>query len=413
MSILRQVDPRLYEAIRLEGERQKRTINLIPSENYASKAVLEVQGSFLSNKYAEGYPGRRYYGGCEDVDIAENLAIERVKELFHAEHANVQPHAGALANMAAYFALLNHGDTVMAMSLPHGGHLTHGSKVNFSGKDYNFVAYGVNQETERLDYDEMEKTALQCKPDLIVSGFTAYPRIIDFERIQYIADKVDAKHMSDIAHIAGLVAAGVHPSPVPYADVVTATTHKTLRGTRGAFILCKQELAKAIDSAVFPRMQGGPLMHSIAAKAVGFYEALQPAFIEYQKSVVDNARALASELINHGLRIVSGGTDNHLMLVDVSKIGITGKQAQEVLGEVDIVVNKNTIPFDAQPPMIGSGIRLGAPAVSTRGFGIKDMKQVGSLMAEVLKNIDKPEVKQQVRNEVNKICQRFQVPGID
>ena len=413
MSILSQIDPKLNEAICLEGKRQKETINLIASENYASKAVLEAQGSFLSNKYAEGYPGRRYYGGCEDVDIAENLAIERVKELFHAEHANVQPHAGAQANMAVYFALLEHGDTVMAMSLPHGGHLTHGSKVNFSGKDYNFVAYGVSPETERLDYDEMEKIALECKPKLIVSGFTAYSRIIDFERFQYIADKVGARHMSDIAHIAGLVAAGLHPSPVPYADAVTSTTHKTLRGTRSAFILCKQELAKAIDAAVFPRMQGGPQMHAIAAKAVGFYEALQPSFVEYQKTIVDNARALASELSNQGLRLVSGGTDNHLMMVDVLKIGITGKQAQEALGEVNIVVNKNTIPFDTQPPMIGSGIRVGTPAVSSRGFGVEEMKQVGLLMTKVLKNIDKPEVKQQVRGEVSKICQRFPVPGID
>ena len=413
MSSLSQIDPEIYSTIQKEGRRQKETINLIPSENYASRAVLEAQGSFLTGKYAEGYPGKRYYGGCEDVDIVETLAIERVKELFHAEHANVQPHAGAMANMAVYFALLSYGDTAMGMNLAHGGHLTHGAKVTFSGRSYNFITYGVNPETERIDYEEVEKLALECKPKLIVSGASAYSRIIDFERFRYIADKVGAKHMADIAHIAGLVAAGLHPSPVPYADVVTSTTHKSLRSTRGAFILCKQELAKVIDSGVFPRMQGGPMMHAIAGKAVGFYEALQPSFVDYQKATLENSLTLMTELTNLGLRIVSGGTDNHLALVDLSRMGITGKQAAEVLGEVGIVVNPNAIPFDPKPPMVASGIRVGTPAVTSRGFGVEEMKQTAALIVKVLNNIEKADVMQQARKEVNQICQRFPVPGID
>jgi len=388
MSLLSQIDPEISHAIYLEGKREKETINLIASENYASE-------------------------GCKYVDRVESLAIQRAKELFHAEHANVQPHAGALANMAVYFALLDYGDTAMGMSLAHGGHLTHGAKVNFSGKSYNFVQYGVNPETERIDYEEVERLALDCKPKLIVSGASCYPRIIDFERFRYIADKVGAKHMADIAHIAGLVAAGLHPSPVPYADVVTSTTHKTLRGTRGAFILCKQELASAIDAAVFPTMQGGPMMHTIAARAVGFHEALQPSFVEYQRAVLDNALALASELSRLGLRLVSGGTDNHLILIDLTKTGVTGIEAQEALGAIGIVVNRNVIPFDPRPPKVASGIRLGTPAVTARGFGVEEMKHIASLIVKVLNNIDKPEVHKQVQEEVSQICRRFPVPGID
>ena len=413
MGFLSQTDPEISDVIYLEGQRQKGTINLIASENYASEAILEAQGSFLTSKYAEGYPGRRYYGGCEYVDRVESLAIQRAKELFYAEHANIQPHAGALANMAVYFALLDYGDTAMGMSLAHGGHLTHGVKVNFSGKSYNFVQYGVNPETERIDYEEVERLALDCKPKLIVSGASCYPRIIDFERFRYIADKVGAKHMADMAHIAGLVAAGLHPSPVPYADVVTSTTHKTLRGTRGAFILCKQELASAIDAAVFPTMQGGPMMHTIAARAVGFYEALQPSFVEYQRAILDNAFALASELSRLGLRLVSGGTDNHLILIDLTKTGVTGIEAQEALGAIGIVVNRNVIPFDPRPPKVASGIRLGTPAVTTRGFGVEEMKHIASLITKVLNNIDKPEAQKQVQEEVSQICQCFPVPGID
>jgi glycine hydroxymethyltransferase len=413
MSWLSQVDPEISQAIEQEEQRQRETINLIPSENYASRAVLEAQGSSLTSKYAEGYPGQRYYGGCEDVDIVENLAIQRAKELFHAEHVNVQPHAGTQANMAVYIALLNHGDTAMGMSLAHGGHLTHGYKANFSGKSYNFISYGVNSETERIDYQEMERLAKECKPKLIVSGASSYPRVIDFERFRYIADMVGAKHMADIAHIAGLVAAGLHPSPMPYADVVTSTTHKTLRGTRGAFIMCQQELAQAIDTAVFPIMQGGPLMHAIAAKAVGFREALQPDFVDYQRAVINNALTLANELSRLGLRLVSGGTDNHMILVDLTNKKVTGLKAQETLGATGIVVNRNVIPFDTQSPAVTSGIRLGTPAITSRGFGEEEMKQIASLIARVIDNIDSSEIQQQVKGEVGKICQRFPIPGID
>ncbi len=413
MSSLNQVDPEISHAIEKEEKRQRETINLIPSENYASKAVLEAQGSSLTSKYAEGYPGQRYYGGCEDVDIVENLAIQRARELFHAEHTNVQPHAGTQANMAVYLALLNHGDTAMGMGLAHGGHLTHGHKANFSGKSYNFISYGVNSETERIDYQELERLAKEYKPKLIVSGASSYPRVIDFERFRYIADIAGARHMADMAHIAGLVAAGLHPSPVPYADVVTSTTHKTLRGTRGAFILCKQELAQAIDAAVFPIMQGGPLMHAIAAKAVGFHEALQPSFVDYQRAVINNALALANELSRLGLRLVSGGTDNHMVLIDLTGKNVTGLKAQEVLGATGIIVNRNVIPFDSQSPAVTSGIRLGTPAVTSRGFGEEEMKQIASLIVRVIDNIDNTEIQQQIKGEVGEICQRFPIPGID
>jgi len=413
MSFLSQTDPETSHILDLEEKRQKETINLIASENYASRAVLETQGSFLTNKYAEGYPQRRYYGGCEHIDIAESLAIERAKELFHAEHANVQPHSGAQANMAAYYALLEYGDTAMGMSLAHGGHLTHGDRVSFSGKSYNFITYGVNRETGRIDYQELEKLALEHKPKLIVAGASAYTRIIDFERFRHIADLVGAKLMADIAHIAGMVAVGLHPTPVPYADMITSTTHKTLRGPRGGFILCRSELASAIDEAVFPEMQGGPLMHVIAAKAVAFYEAMQPDFVNYQRATLDNALALASELQRLGLHLISGGTDNHMILVDLTQTGVTGKQAEEALGKVGIVVNRNNIPFDSRPPAVTSGIRLGTPAVTTRGFGKEEMKHLASLIVKVITNTGSPDIENQVSQEVSQICSRFPLPGID
>ncbi len=413
MSFLSQTDSEISCALDLERKRQRETINLIASENYTSRAVLEAQGSFLTNKYAEGYPQRRYYGGCENVDIVENLAIERAKELFHAEHANVQPHSGAQANMAAYYALLEYGDTVMGMSLAHGGHLTHGGKMSFSGKSYNFIPYGVNRETGRIDYPELEKLALEHKPRLIVVGASAYPRIIDFERFRHIADLVGAKLMADIAHIAGMVATGLHPTPIPYADVITSTTHKTLRGPRGGFILCRRELASAIDEAVFPEMQGGPLMHIIAAKAVAFHEAMQPEFIEYQRAILDNALVLATELQRLGLHLISGGTDNHMILVDLTQTGVTGRKAEEALGKTGIVINRNSIPFDPCPALTTSGIRLGTPAVTSRGFGKDEMKHIASLIVKVITNIGNPDIENQVSLEVNQICSRFPVPGID
>ena len=369
MSFLSQIDPEVSRALDMEKKRQSESINLIASENYASRAVLEAQGSFLTCKYAEGYPHHRYYGGCENMDVIEGLAIQRAKELFHAGHANVQTHSGAQANMAAYYALLEYGDTVLAMSLAHGGHLTHGDKASFSGKSYNFIPYGLNRETERIDYKEVEKLALKHKPKLIVAGASAYPRVIDFERFRHIADMVGASLMVDMAHIAGLVAAGLHPTPIPYSDVVTSTTHKTLRGPRSGFILCRSELASAVDAAVFPEMQGGPFMHVIAAKAVAFHEAMQPDFADYQRAVLDNALTLATELQRLGLRLVSGGTDNHLILVDLTSTGVTGRQAEESLEAAGIIVNRNTIPFDPRPPAVTSGIRLGTPAITTRGFG--------------------------------------------
>jgi glycine hydroxymethyltransferase len=414
MDSLSQNDPEISQAIELEKKRQRETINLIASENYASKAVLEAQGTFLTNKYAEGYPGKRYYGGCEDVDIIETIAINRARELFHAEHANVQPHSGAQANMAVYFALVNPGDTVMGMNLSHGGHLTHGAPANFSGKYYNIVSYGLNPETERIDYAEVEKLALEHKPKIIIAGSSAYPRIIDFERFRCIADKASAILMADMAHIAGLVAAGLHPSPVPYAQVVTSTTHKTLRGPRGGFILCKEEFAKAIDSAVFPRMQGGPLMHVIAAKAVAFKEAMQPDFYKYQKAIIDNTLTLATELKRMGLRLVSGGTDNHLMLVDLSDTGVNGKEAEEALGRAGIVVNRNTVPFGtASSARIPGGMRLGTAAVTSRGFGTGEMKKVASMIMKIISHINDTELQAQVRNEVVEMCRNFPVPGID
>jgi glycine hydroxymethyltransferase len=348
------------------------------------------------------------------MDTIETLAISRAKELFSAEHANVQPHSGAQANMAAYYALLDYGDTVLGMDLSHGGHLTHGSKASFSGKSYNFITYGLNRETERIDYQEVEKLALKYKPKLIVTGASAYPRIIDFERFRDIADLVGARVMADIAHIAGMVAVGLHPTPVPYADVVTSTTHKTLRGPRGGFILCRKELAQAIDAAVFPRMQGGPLMHVIAAKAVAFHEAMQPSFTDYQRAILDNALTLASELKRLGLRLISGGTDNHLILVDLTPSGVNGKQAEEALGRAGITVNRNAVPFvNALPPSIASGIRLGTPAVTTRGFGADEMKRIASLIIKVISDIDNLALQDQVREEVSQICHRFPVPGIN
>ena len=409
---LAQRDSKVAHILSLEAERQASTIDLIASENHASRAVLEAQSSVLTDKYAEGYPGHRYYGGCVHIDEIESLAIERAKKLFKAEHANVQAHSGSQANMAAYSILLEHGDTVMGMSLSHGGHLTHGSEVNFSGKWYNFIPYGVNPETEMLNYDEIGRLALKHKPKLIIAGASSYSRIIDFERLRYIADKVGAKLLVDMAHIAGIIAAGLHPSPVPYAQVTTATTQKTLRGPRGGFILCDKELASAINAAVFPGMQGGPFMHIIAAKAVCFFEAMQPEFVDYQKAVLENARVLSSELQRYGMRIVSGGTDNHIVPVDLSRQGISGKDAEEALGVAGISVNRNTIPFDPKPPLITSGIRLGTPAVTTRGFGTEEMKRIASFIAKVLSPAGDKRTQEQVRQEVREMCQQFPIPGL-
>jgi glycine hydroxymethyltransferase len=407
-----QRDSKVAQILSLEAERQASTINLIASENHASRAVLEAQSSVLTDKYAEGYPGNRYYSGCVHVDEIENLAIERAKKLFRASHANVQAHSGSQANMAAYSTLLEHGDTVMGMSLSHGGHLTHGSEVNFSGKWYNSIPYGVDPKTELLNYNEIERLALKHKPNLIIAGASSYPRIIDFERLRHIADKVGAKLLVDMAHIAGIIAAGLHPSPVPYAQVTTATTQKTLRGPRGGFILCDKELASAIDAAIFPGMQGGPSMHIIAAKAVCFFEAMQPGFVDYQKAVLENARVLVSELQRYGMRIVSGGTDNHIVLVDLSPQGISGKDAEEALERAGITVNRNTIPFDPRPARISSGIRLGTPAVTTRGFGTEEMKRIASLIAKVLSPSGDMHTQEQVRREVREMCQQFPIPGL-
>lgn len=377
-----------------------------------SRAVLEAQGSVLTDKYAEGYPGRRYYSGCDYVDEVENLAIARARELFKAEHANVQAHSGSQANMAAYSVLLEHGDTVMGMSLSHGGHLTHGSHVNFSGRWYNIVPYGVDRTTEMLNYDEIESLAVEHRPKLIVAGASSYSRIVDFERFRYIADKVGARLMADIAHLSGLIATGLHPSSVPWAHVSTSTTQKTLRGPRGGIILCSGELAPAIDAAVFPGMQGGPAMHTIAAKAVCFLEARQPEFAEYQRAVLENARTLAAELQAHNMRIVSGGTENHIVLVDLSRLGITGKDADEALEVAGISVNRNGIPFDPRPPRITSGIRLGTSAVTTRGFGVEEMKQIASLIVRVLSHPGDRQTLEQVRAEAREMCGQFPVPGL-
>jgi glycine hydroxymethyltransferase len=409
---LAQRDSRVTEILGSEATRQASTINLIASENHASRAVLEAQSSVLTDKYAEGYPGYRYYGGCVYIDEIENLAIERAQKLFKADHANVQAHSGSQANMAAYSVLLEYGDTAMAMSLSHGGHLTHGSAVNFSGKWYNFVPYGVDPKTEMLDYNEIERLALEHRPKLIIAGASNYSRIIDFERFRYVADKVGAKLLVDMAHIAGIIAAGLHPSPISCAQVTTATTQKTLRGPRGGFILCDKEIASAIDAAVFPGMQGGPYMHIIAAKAVCFFEAMQPEFVDYQKSVLENARVLASELQRHGMRIVSGGTDNHIVIVDLSPQGISGRDAEEILWTAGISVNRNTIPFDPKPPRITSGIRLGTPAVATRGFGTEEMKRIASFIAKVLSRLGDEKVQEEVRQDVWEMCQRHPIPGL-
>ena len=412
MSYLSRSDPEISRAIEIERKRQRETINLIASENYASRAVLEAQGSFLTMKYAEGYPGRRYYGGCENMDIVEDLAVARAKGLFHAGHANVQPHSGAQANMAVYYSFLEYGDTVLAMNLSHGGHLTHGSPVSFSGKSYKFVSYCVNRETERIDYPEVERLALEHRPKLIVAGASSYPRIIDFEWFGRIADSVGARLMVDMAHIAGLVAAGVHPSPIPHADIVTSTTHKTLRGPRGGFVLSKAQFASRLDEAIFPGTQGGPLMHVIAAKAVAFGEAMTSDFISYQRAVVENARILGDELQKDGLRLVSGGTENHLLLIDLSSLEITGKQAEEALDSVWITVNRNAIPFDSRPPQLTSGIRLGTPAVTTRGFGPDEIRHIAQLIIKVLSNIGDEQIYEEVRRAVEDISHRFPVPGI-
>lgn len=406
-------DPEIGQAIQNEIKRQQQNINLIASENYASKAVLEAQGSVLTNKYAEGYPGRRYYGGCEFIDVVERLAIERAKELFEVEHANVQPHSGAQANMAAYFSALSPGDTVLGMALDHGGHLTHGSPVNFSAKLYDFVSYGVDRETELIDFDEVERVAKEHRPKIIVAGATAYTRIIDFPKFREIADEVDATLMVDMAHIAGLVATGEHPSPVPHAQIVTSTTHKTLRGPRGGLVLTTSERARDIDRAVFPNMQGGPLEHVVAAKAVAFHEAMQPEFADYQKAIRANARTLAQELEAGGLRIVSGGTDNHMALVDLQPLDVTGRQAEEALDKVNIVVNRNAIPYDPKPPRVASGMRVGTAAITSRGMGEAETAQIARLIIRTLANRDDASVEREVRDEVLSLASRFPVPGID
>ncbi|ELG6431947.1 serine hydroxymethyltransferase [Staphylococcus aureus] len=408
MSYITKQDKVIAEAIEREFQRQNSNIELIASENFVSEAVMEAQGSVLTNKYAEGYPGRRYYGGCEFVDVTESIAIDRAKALFGAEHVNVQPHSGSQANMAVYLVALEMGDTVLGMNLSHGGHLTHGAPVNFSGKFYNFVEYGVDKDTERINYDEVRKLALEHKPKLIVAGASAYSRIIDFKKFKEIADELNAKLMVDMAHIAGLVAAGLHPNPVEYADFVTTTTHKTLRGPRGGMILCKEEYKKDIDKTIFPGIQGGPLEHVIAAKAVAFGEALENNFKTYQQQVVKNAKVLAEALINEGFRIVSGGTDNHLVAVDVKgSIGLTGKEAEETLDSVGITCNKNTIPFDQEKPFVTSGIRLGTPAATTRGFDEKAFEEVAKIISLALKNSKDEEKLQQAKERVAKLTAEY------
>lgn len=406
LSHLHMMDKAVAEAIEAERIRQSAKIELIASENFVSRAVLDALGTVLTNKYAEGYPGKRYYGGCEKVDIVENLAIERAKELFGAEHANVQPHSGATANMAVYLALIQPGDTVLGMNLAHGGHLTHGSSVNFSGKLYNFVPYGVDETTHRIDYDEVERLAKEHKPRLIVAGASAYPREFDFARLRAIADEVGAYLMVDMAHIAGLVAAGVHSSPIPHAHVVTTTTHKTLRGPRGGMILCKEEFAKAIDKAVFPGVQGGPLMHVIAAKAVAYGEALRPEFQDYAKQIVNNAKALADALMNKGFNLVSGGTDNHMMLLDVRSVNLTGKEAEHRLDEIGLTTNKNAIPFDPQKPGVTSGVRIGTPAVTTRGMKEEDMHVIAEIIDITLRHDDQPHLNEAL-HKVRDLVTRF------
>ena len=405
ISLIERTDPEIAEALKLELSRQQGNIELIASENFVSPAVMAAAGSHLTNKYAEGYPGHRYYGGCQFVDIAEDLARSRVKQLFGCEYCNVQPHSGASANLAVFFAMLSPGDAVMGMNLAHGGHLSHGSPVNISGKYFNIVPYGVDRDTQTIDYDEMERIAVECKPKMIISGASAYPRVIDFERIRAICDKVGAYMMVDIAHIAGLVAAGLHPSPVPYADFVTTTTHKTLRGPRGGVIMCKEEYGKAIDKAVFPGIQGGPLMHIIAAKAVAFKEALQPSFKAYQQQIVANAKAMAQEFSALGVNMVSGGTDNHLILLDLTSKGMTGKELEKMLDEVHITVNKNAIPFDTQKPFVTSGIRLGTPAMTSRGMKEGEAKTIARLITKVIE--EKQDCFGEVTAEVAKLCADF------
>jgi len=407
VSALQKFDPEVAQAIVDEAQREEEKIVLIASENYASKAVLEAQGSLMTNKYAEGYPGRRYYGGCQYVDVVESLAIKRAKQIFGAEHINVQPHSGAQANMAVYFSVLKPGDTIMGMSLAHGGHLTHGASVNFSGAIYKVSPYGVEKETGQIDYDKVEALAKSAEPKMIVVGASAYSRILHFDRFKKIADQVGAMLMVDMAHIAGLVAAGVHPSPVPYADFVTTTTHKTLRGPRGGMILCLEKYAKEIDKAIFPGIQGGPLMHVIAAKAVAFKEALTDEFKNYQKQIVKNAQVLAQSLLSKGYAIVSGGTDNHLMCVDFTGSDITGKEAEAALDLAGITVNKNAIPFDQRPPMQASGIRLGTPVVTTRGMKEKEMEMIAAFIDTVLKNRKDERVLTSVRSEVTALCKQF------
>jgi glycine hydroxymethyltransferase len=403
------VDPDIAEAIRVETERQNETLELIASENHVSHAVLTAMGSVFTNKYAEGYPGKRYYGGCGPTDVVENIAIQRAKELFGAEHANVQPHSGSQANMSVYFAMLKPGDTIMGMDLSHGGHLTHGHPLSYSGRDFKVVAYGVRKEDERIDYDEMQRIAEESKPRMIICGASAYSRVIDFKRIREIADSVGALMMADIAHIAGLVVTGHHPSPVPYADFVTTTTHKTLRGPRAGLVLCKEKHAKDLDRSVFPGVQGGPLVHIVAAKAVAFKEALSPEFKAYQGQIVKNAKALCEAVAATGFRIVSGGTDNHLFMTDVFSKGITGKDAQNMLEAANITVNKNTIPFDQNKPMVASGVRIGTPAVTTRGLCEPEMKTIAALMARVLDSKGDESVIAQVKNEVRELCGRFPI----
>ena len=412
MSTLKTVDPEIYDVIRRETERQAYGLELIPSENFVSEAVLEAAGSVLTNKYAEGYPGKRYYGGCEFVDQAESLAIERAKAIFGAEHVNVQPHAGSQANMAVYLAAMNPGDTLLGMNLSHGGHLTHGSPVNFSGKLFKVVSYGVTQDTETIDFDQVRALALEHRPRLIVVGASAYPRTIDFAAFRKIADEAGAMVMADIAHIAGLVATGLHPSPIPYCEFVTTTTHKTLRGPRAGLIMCRAEFAKKLDSAIFPGIQGGPLMHIIAAKAVALKEAMTPEFKEYQARIVGNCRAMANAIARRGFRLVSGGTDNHLFLVNLKDTPMTGKEAQEALDRVAITVNKNTVPFETRSPFVTSGIRAGTPAVTSRGMGEKEMDAIGSWIADILAAPNDAAVQKRVAAGVRALCEAFPLyPG--
>ena len=407
MSFLEKQDPNIQAVINQELARQRDKLEMIASENFVSQAVMEAQGSVLTNKYAEGYPGKRYYGGCENVDVIETLAIERAKRLFGAEHANVQPHSGSQANFGVYFALLQPGDTIVGMNLSHGGHLTHGSPVNVSGTYFNVVPYGVDAETQQIDYDEFRKIVLEAKPKLIIAGGSAYSRQIDFKKMAEVAHEVDAIFMVDMAHFAGLVAAGLHPNPVEYADIVTTTTHKTLRGPRGGLILCKEKYAKAIDKSIFPGIQGGPLMHVIAAKAVALGEALQPEFKVYAQQIIDNAKALAAALQDKGLTIVSGGTDTHVMLVDVRSTGLTGKEAEHLLDEVGITCNKNTIPFDPASPFVTSGIRLGTPALTTRGLQVKDMEEIADIIAAVLNNPEDKVVHEEASKRVAALCEAY------